>query len=153
MSIIRWNRRLNPWLGLHDLGNEIDRFFGENRNGFIQNRGTPPSVNVYEKSDQWVLTFEVPGVAPENLELNVKERILTLRGRKKSEPSDEEGKVHCHEYCVGEFSRSLTLPEDVDTESVEADIENGILTVVLKKAEKALERKIEIRRLLQNSKK
>ena len=154
MAIMRWNGRLSPWFGLNRPSSEMDRLFGDDGEFFGISRRSHPAVNVCEEPESWILSFAIPGVDPKDVDLSIKDGILTLKGKKTCRTSSEEGRVHRRESCLSEceFSRSMSLPENVDTETIEADISNGVLTVTLKKAEKAKERRIEIHPRIENDK-
>jgi HSP20 family protein len=87
---------------------------------------------------------ELPGVSMEDIEVMVVGNELTIRGQRRPRPADNVN-FHRRERGTGEFSRTVTLPFDIDQNKVEAILKNGILTVVLPKAETAKPRKIKVR--------
>src|SRR5688572_8086852 len=116
-----------------------------NGNGSTQVQPMP--VDVYATEDQAVILAAVPGMQPEHLDLAVHETTVTLSGKVESTTNVEETKGatwYAHELWSGEVRRSVTLPFPVDAERAEAVFENGILRVVLPKAESAKPRKISI---------
>ena len=103
---------------------------------------TPP-IDIYESEEGLVLVADLPGVTLENLELQVQDNKLTLFGR--VNPYVPEGMQGQHEeYGVGDFLREFILPDVVDHERINAKLNNGVLKVVLPKAEQAEPRKINI---------
>jgi HSP20 family protein len=103
---------------------------------------TPP-IDIYESEEGLVLVADLPGVTLENLELQVQDNKLTLFGRVSSYvPENMLGKHE--EYGVGDFLRSFILPDVVDHERISAKLNNGVLKVVLPKAEQPEPRKISI---------
>ena len=107
----------------------------------------PMPLDVYATEDQAVILASVPGMQPDDLDLAVHENTITLSGKVESTTNAEETKGatwYAHELWSGEVRRSVTLPFPVDAERAEAVFENGILRVVLPKAESAKPRKISI---------
>ena len=140
---------LNRWYPYYDVSktlDEMDRIFDAvNRPLGLRSvpRGTFPAVNVYNQGDKTVLFAEMPGIDPDKLELTVLGDTVTLKGERPSESTDSD-RYYRRERVLGEFSRTLTLPDAVDPESVEAKYTNGILRVTLSKAEAAKAKKIQI---------
>lgn len=106
--------------------------------------GGYPSLNVWEEGDVVYAEAEVPGVKAEDLDLSVVGRELTVKGRRAA-PTAPEATYHRRERGVGEFSRSVKLPVDVDSEKVEASLVDGVLKIALPKAETAKPRKINVK--------
>ena len=141
---------LEPW---SDLRREIDRLFdsalwGSNP-GSLQ--GTPswiPPMDVANDDDQLRLTFEIPGVNPDDVNVTVENGVLTVSGEKRFErrTGDEDKGSYTVERRYGRFERSVGLPQSVDTEKVSAHYENGVLTLELPKSAESRKRKIEIGR-------
>jgi HSP20 family protein len=107
----------------------------------------PMPLDVYATEDQAVILASVPGMQPDDLDLAVHENTITLSGKVESTTNAEETKGatwYAHELWSGEVRRSVTLPFPVDADRAEAVFENGILRVVLPKAESAKPRKISI---------
>ena len=108
--------------------------------------GWVPAVQVTENRDEILLSAELPGMTPSDVELFVEGNVLTLRGEKKEERTeDDEGRrVHLWERSYGTFTRAFTLPREVDPEKIRAEFVHGVLLLHLPKTEKAKGRKIEI---------
>ena len=87
---------------------------------------------------------EVPGFGLDDLEILIHGNELTVKGRHGSK-EDNDVVYHRHEREIGEFSRQLTLPTEVDAERIEAELKNGVLTIVMPKSEKARARKIAVK--------
>lgn len=88
-----------------------------------------PSCNVSETAEEYRIEAELPGVKQDDLEVNVEDRILTLRGDRKETKEDKGKKYHRVESSYGSFMRSFRLPDDADEDEVAADYEDGLLTV------------------------
>ena len=101
-----------------------------------------PTVEITEDENFFSLAFDVPGIKKENIDLEVKENRLYITGERKADKEKE--KVLRSERRYGKFSRIFTLPQDVNTDAIEARFEEGVLTVVLPKVEKPRPKKISI---------
>jgi HSP20 family protein len=104
-----------------------------------------PAVDVYEDEHKLVLKFEVPGIKPEDLDIRVENRTLTVRGERKFESDQKEENFHRIERRYGSFVRSFTLPPTVDTENVQAETEHGVLRLSLSKKPEAKPRQIQVK--------
>lgn len=121
-----------------NLRREIDRLFEDvwGRGGSA--RSWMPSVDVRESEKAITLEFELPGIRAENIDIMSENGVLTVRGEKREERKEgeeDEGRYHVVERSYGEFIRSFQLPPGVDEESIEADFDNGVLTVKVPKSE------------------
>lgn len=142
-------RRVFPIAQLDGFRHSLDRLFGDYQNGLgdtwpLSQRAFP-ALNVWDDGQRLCAEAEVPGFKMDDLEVSVMGSQLTVKGRR--EFQKEEGtSFHRRERYAGEFTRSLTLPTDVDPEKVEASLKDGVLTVVMPKAEAARTRKIAVKR-------
>jgi HSP20 family protein len=129
--------------------NWLDQFFHDfDRGSFANVRTTPsfvPPVDVVEDESAYVLRAELPGVAREDIKVEVKENRLVLSGKKEAVSRGEEGKYRYVESRHGEFSRSFELPRNVKADAVEATFKDGALTLRIPKADEAKPKSIEIR--------
>jgi HSP20 family protein len=103
-----------------------------------------PAVDVYEDHQKLVLKLEVPGIKQEDLDIRVENQTLTVRGERKLEAEEKEENFHRIERRYGTFVRSFTLPLSIDTDSVSAKYENGVLSIGLAKKEAAKPRQVKI---------
>lgn len=106
-------------------------------------RGTYPSVNLFQKEDNTVLTAEVPGLKKEDIKLEIKENLLRISGKRDIE-YPEKASVHRLERRTFNFDRTIKLPMKVDTGKISAEYKNGILKVILPRAESDKPKSIEI---------
>ncbi|MEZ0227626.1 MAG: Hsp20/alpha crystallin family protein [Planctomycetota bacterium] len=102
-----------------------------------------PALDVYEYADRYELRFDVPGLAKNELNVSFENGVLTIEGERKAPELPESATGRCERW-TGKFSRSLTLPENADTTHIEAKLENGVLSLAVKKAEAAKPRQIVI---------
>jgi HSP20 family protein len=93
----------------------------------------PARMNVSETENEFRITAELPGVTEQDVDVQLDDDMLTIRGEKRSEQKDEKENYHFVERSFGSFQRSLRLPFSVNPEQVQARFENGILTVTLPK--------------------
>ncbi len=162
------NRDLTPWSRgvpttfadpFSSFRREMDRLFddfftpsGEGRSFAAPSQAASqamlrPSIDVEETDQAYVVSAELPGLAEQDIELNLHENTLTLRGEKRAERKEEKGGRRYAERSYGRFERTIPFPTEVDADRVDASFRNGVLTVTLPKNEKAREkaRRIEVR--------
>jgi HSP20 family protein len=143
-------RDITPWGQMRDIRETFDRMFDEpvfTRLGFVPTVNSPV-VNVREVENAVIVEAEVPGVKEENLDLEISEDELTIRGQKKTEEEVKEKDYYRREFSYGSFTRTIPLPMPVQSEKAEAEIVNGVLTITMPKVEeaKAKTKKIEIKK-------
>jgi HSP20 family protein len=150
MTIFRWRGPglPNHFFELERMRNYMENVYNTLANGVSHIRrnytGVFPLVNLSEDDDNIYLTAELPGIDPQTLDLTVKNDTLTLKGSKKVEAEANNVNYHRRERNIGSFGRSLTLPDKIQTEAVDAKFKNGILTVTLPKAAEAKAHQIAI---------
>lgn len=124
----------------------FDTFFGNT--GRTANGNTlmrAPETDVIETEREIRVVTEMPGLRRENIELDVENNVLTIRGEKREQRTEgEQGRWHLAERRYGTFTRSFVLPRDVDADEIQAAFQDGVLTVTVPKSEKARRRRIEI---------
>ena len=104
-----------------------------------------PETDVVETEREIRVVTEMPGLKRNDIEIDVENNVLTIRGEKREERTEgEKGRFHLAERRYGTYTRSFVLPRDVDSDAIQATFEDGVLTVVVPKSEKARRRKIQI---------
>ncbi len=103
-----------------------------------------PAVDIYEDAHKLALTFEVPGVKPEDVDVRVENNVLTVKGERNWSSEQKEENFRRIERRFGSFVRSFTLPQSVDTEQVSARSEHGVLVVELPKKAAAQPKQIKV---------
>lgn len=103
-----------------------------------------PEVDIIETQNSYLLGFDLPGIKKENIQIEVKENVLTVSGERRWETKTEEPNMRRFERRYGNFARSFTLPSTVDASRVEANYEDGVLEISLPKTQLAAAKKIEI---------
>ena len=136
---------LNTWPYMGEVTNRLNGLFSR-PNTEAPGSWLPP-VNVEETPEALILTAELPGLAPEDVEVGLENGVLTLSGEKRSGRSeeDEDSRYHVWERSDGRFRRTFTIPRGVVGSDVEAVFKAGVLSVRLPKAPEAKGRTIEIR--------
>jgi len=139
-------RELRPWtkdiwdgLGVmtHLLDEWSEQWVGESDSRWI------PPIDITENEKEFIIEVEVPGVEPKDLQVSISDGILTLKGEKKREKGEEN--YYCSERVYGSFSRSLKIPDEVLVHKVDAKYKNGILHLVLPKAQPSKPKKIQVK--------
>src|ERR1700752_405779 len=145
MSIVRYD----PFRDLRTLQEKVNRLFPTNLTRAFDDEGIgrgawAPSVDIYENKDQIVLEAELPGMKQEDFDLSIANNVITLRGERKFEKTDETDNYHRVERSYGSFTRSFTLPQTVSAEGASAEYNNGVLRVTLPKREETKSRRIQV---------
>jgi HSP20 family protein len=135
----------DPVTALLRLQRDLEAAF-EKPLGFdgLSGRGLFPPVNVFADKEGYVLRFEVPGIAPENVEVQTRGHTLTVSGKR--EPSAPQGaSLHRTERGTGAFARSIELSDELDLERATATHQNGLLTIRVPKREETKPRQIAVK--------
>ena len=104
-----------------------------------------PPLNVWSNEEETVVQAELPGFAPEDIDISVVQNTLTLRGSRKPEELKEGETYHRRERWTGQLVRTLELPFEVDSDKVEAEFKSGVLSIRLPRAEEHKPKKIEVK--------
>jgi HSP20 family protein len=147
MAVVRWE----PFRDLLTLQDRMNRMFHESYQGrgaseddWALGGSWAPAVDIYEHEGDIVLTAELPGVDPKDVDILVENNVLTLRGERKWSDEVKRESYRRVERSYGSFTRSFTLPGVVDTEKIKADFHDGMLKLVLPTKAEAKPRQISI---------
>lgn len=122
----------------------LDSFFG-GRGGRGSGPGRTPETEMVEAEHEIRVLMEMPGLRRENIEIELEDNVLTVRGEKTEERTEEEeGRYRIAERRYGTLARSFVLPRDTDPEGVRADFQDGVLTITVPRTEQARRRRIQI---------
>ena len=142
--------RFSPISDVATLQNRLNSIFHD----FARPQGTEaealsagsfvPAVDIYEDSAKLALTFEVPGIKPQDVDVRVENNTLTVKGERSFATDVKEENFRRIERRFGSFVRSFTLPQSVDTEKVSAHSENGVLVIELPKKAAAQPKQIKV---------
>ena len=139
----------NPNKNLKDLFNgDLEPFFPKNLMDFFDPetvRAVHPKVNIVENENEFLLTAEVPGMEEKDINVEINEGVLSLRGNAKQEKETKDENFRIREFRSQNFERSFRLGDQVDPEKVVAKLEKGVLRVSLGKKEIAKPKKVEIK--------
>ena len=137
--------RFEPARELDALQREMNRLFGAAFDGESSGvRGWVPAMDLVEEDDALVLRADLPGVEEGSINVEFQENVLTISGERQSEAQSQNGGFRRIERPSGAFSRSLTLPEGIDPDSVKASFTNGVLEVRVPKPEERKPRRVAI---------
>jgi HSP20 family protein len=155
MTLIPWRHKPKSaeLASLSDLRHELDRLFdafmrdpfGSLSDAMGNQRGWLPAIDVAENDQEVTVRAEIPGVAPEELDISVTGKQLTISGEKKQSSHQEGNGFHLAETRFGAFRRSIDLPSAVDPEHVSAECDQGVLTIKLAKTAAAAGHRVEIK--------
>jgi HSP20 family protein len=148
-----------PLWGPNLIENEMDRMYRDFWKGPRFSFGWPeelvsrnrdlgfltPKIEMYEDKNDVVVKAELPGINKEDLEVNLQENILTIRGEKKSEEEEKKKGYYYSERSYGSFERSFEIPEKVLSDKIKASFQDGILEIRLEKSEEAKRKEIKIK--------
>ena len=133
--------RIDPF---RELANLFENFAdGTGKDQLMAGSFVPP-VDIYEDEHNLVLKLEIPGVSEANLDIQVENNTLTVKGERKFEKEEKEENFHRVERRYGSFLRTFRLPNTVDTETVEANYEKGVLRINLAKKAEAKPKQIKV---------
>jgi HSP20 family protein len=146
MALIRWE----PVRELHTMQNEMNRLFNTffdtpaRGNGEQTARRWIPAMDVVETDEHFVLRADLPGMSENNVNIELEDNVLTISGQRNAEHEQRNEGYYRVERASGSFSRSLTLPEGVNADGIQASFENGVLEVRIPKPEQHKPRKVQI---------
>lgn len=137
----------NPFMSLQ---REIDRLFEDFTRGFPTFAGDGaakllPSMDVTETDKEIEITAELPGLEEKDVQINVADNLLTIRGEKKAEKEEKDKNYRLVERSYGAFERTLELPDGVNPDAIKASIAKGVLKVTVPKPAPAQAKKIEVK--------
>jgi HSP20 family protein len=147
MALIRWE----PVRELGTIQNEMNRLFNTffdspsgAPNGSVPGRRWIPAMDLVEGETHYRLRVDLPGVSEDEVNVELEDNVLTVSGERKSEHEERHEGYYRIERATGSFSRSLTLPEGVDAEAVNASFDKGVLQIEIPKPEQRKPRKVAI---------
>ena len=145
MAIIRWE----PAREINSLQQEVNRLFGTFFDApageALGVRRWVPAMDLVEEGDHYVLRADLPGLGENDVDIELDDRVLTISGERRSESEQRRDGYYRVERASGRFSRSLTLPEGIDPDSIAAHFEKGVLEVRIPKPAERKPRRVEIK--------
>lgn len=150
MSIVKWS----PMKELETMRRDMERLFEDVFEPTLRRRRwwpkpseegiIVPSINMYDRKNEIVVKAEIPGVEKDNIDLSITKDGLTLKGEFKKDEEVKEEDYYSREISHGSFTRTISLPAEVDSEKAKASFKNGILEIVLPKKEEAKPKEIKV---------
>ena len=140
--------RWDPFQEMISLRNAVDRLF-DTTFGLTPLSQQPVTwglaLDVIEKDDEFLVKASIPGVNPDDLEITFTDNVLTIKGETKAEEEFKDANYHLRERRFGSFARSISLGSRIVAEKIQANYENGVLTLHLPKAEEVKPKRITIK--------
>jgi len=143
MALIHWE----PAVELNTIQNEMNRlfntFFDQSTPNGAGRRWLPP-MDLLETADHYVLRADLPGLSDNDIDVRIRDNVLTISGQRRAEHEHQQEGFHRLERAFGSFSRSLTLPDGVNPDAVEAKFDRGVLELRIPKPEQKKPRQVQI---------
>ncbi|HKN37127.1 MAG TPA: Hsp20/alpha crystallin family protein [Terriglobales bacterium] len=145
MAIVRWD----PFRDLNMLQDRMNRLFDDAGRTWRTDEPAAttswsPSVDIFETEGEIVVKAELPGMDRKDIQLNLENNVLSLRGERKFQKETKDDNYHRIERSYGVFSRAFSIPATVDEERIRADYKDGVLKIVLPKKDQAKPKQIKI---------
>ncbi len=147
-TLVRWQ----PYNGMVSLSDVMDRMLSrafvhpydafDTASYWDGTRAMP--IDVIEDKDGYTVKASVPGIKPEELDINIENNVVTIRAERKAEDNKDENEVRWQERYYGKLERCFTLPVEVDADKVKAELEHGVLKLSLPKAEAVKPKTIQV---------
>ena len=148
MNLVKWknNDLLDPMNEFDRLQDEINKLFDWNypENRGLFDRSLSPAVDLVENENEIILVCDLPGIKKDDLDLSISRNVITIKGEKKNELKKDGRKTFRNETWSGTFQRTISLPETVDPEKVDASMKDGVLTVKVARREEVKPRQISV---------
>src|SRR4030042_1532524 len=144
MAIVKWD----PFREIEDMVDRYTKAVGWPRQASQEVMTTgdwTPRVDIAETDEAFVIKAEIPEVKKEDVKVTVDNGVLTIRGERKQEKEEKGKKFHRVERYYGSFTRSFTLPDNVDETKVKSSFKDGMLNLQIQKTEKAKPKAIEVK--------
>ena len=137
MELMRWNPRRDLFGWRSNFDNLFNEFFYPSRKSADDDSlwSWNPAVDIYEEQENIVIKAELPGVSKDGISVDVKGRVLTLKGERSVDNEVKEEKYYRRERSYGRFERAFTLPTEVDPDAVKAEYSDGVLKIMVPKPE------------------
>jgi HSP20 family protein len=147
MALIRWE----PAAELNTIQNEMNRLFNTffdqpapTDRGGANTRRWVPAMDLVETADHYILRADLPGLSDDDINIQLEDNVLTISGERKTQHEQHEEGYYRIERASGSFARSLTLPEGVESDKVQAHFDRGVLEIRISKPEQKKPRQVQI---------
>lgn len=144
------NNNALPFFGFHnEVGNLINTILAEHINKDESELNSEvwfrPKIDIMESKTHYIITSELAGVEQKNIDISLDKNILTITGEKKKSEIDSETKIHKNEINYGKFKRVIEFPQQANSDGIEAELKEGILTIKIEKYTQPEPKKITIK--------
>ena len=145
MAVVRWD----PFRDLNVLQDRMNRLFADAGRNWPDGEPSSttswsPAVDIFETEGEIVVKAELPGMERKDIQLNLENNVLTLKGERKFQKETKDDNYHRIERSYGVFSRAFSIPTSVDEEKIRADYKDGVLKIALPKKEQVKPKQIRI---------
>jgi HSP20 family protein len=137
-------RRYEPWGLVNQLQREMNQMMSAGSNGSETVSDWAPAVDIKENEDSYILHADIPGVEPKDIQIDMEDGVLTVRGERHSDTEDEGENYRRVERVRGTFFRRFSLPDTADAENISAKSNHGVLEVTIPKQAKVKPRRITV---------
>jgi len=140
--------RRDPWMTMPTLQHRINRLFDDVLPAAEEEMGLynwQPLVDTFEKDNAIEIRAELPGIKKEDVDIDVRDNVLTVSGERSHDEDVNEGDFYRRERFYGKFQRAITLPDNVDTDNIDAQYDEGVLKITVPKTEESQTKKIEVK--------
>lgn len=146
MQLIKWRPARDLFRASQQMNSIFDDFFYPGRRPAHSQRswGWNPAVDIYEDEQNIFVKAEIPGVDKKSIFVDVKDRVLTLKGERAYENEVKEDQYYRRESTYGSFERAFTLPEAVSADDIKAEYKDGVLKITIPKPEDRKPRQITV---------
>jgi HSP20 family protein len=141
--------RYDPWNSLQDWRQEMERMFHplhqqDENTSHLVGGDWAPAVDIKEETDHYLIRADIPGVKPEDIEITMENGVLSIRGERQFEETEERNSFRRVERSHGVFYRRFSLPENTDAEAIEAKGKDGVIEITIPKTEDKQPKRIEV---------
>lgn len=141
MAVIRYE----PWSLLNQLQKELERSYEQQTgDGSISTAEWTPAIDIKEDAEKFIVHADIPGVKPEDIEVNMEAGILTIKGEKKTAAKTEKEGYKRVERSCGSFYRRFSLPDSANSEAISAKCKHGVLELLIPKREAIKPKRIDV---------
>jgi HSP20 family protein len=145
MPVVRWNPERSIFSLKSDMDRLFDNFFTDRSSQLQSYTDITPIVDVEETDHEFLISVEIPGIKKDDIKITFENNYLTISGEKKNKKDVKNENFHHSERSYGKFSRTLAIPAGVMLDNIEAEYEQGVLSVKIPKAEEAKPKQIEVK--------
>lgn len=145
MALVRWNPARSVFTLKSDMDRLFDNFFSDRLGLTDSLADMTPAIDVEETDQAFHVTAEIPGMSKDDIKITFENNYLSISGEKKAKKEVKEENYHQIERRFGKFSRTLAIPVGVKLDKIEANYDQGVLTITIPKAEEAKPKQIEVK--------